>query len=501
MHFDFVTHTHTANDMITRKNQQRLSRLSRKLRQIDAVEAVEVIDVRYFACITDSSPKTPAGKNSLSKDVLINSPSACLTPTRPIRKNHNSIIDESPTLSQEPINVTWKWGGSDSPVRPLGDTIKPWRSIRHVLGTANTVTTATANSNAYTGQTLRNSFADESSNTALTEVAANDPSNDSPKGLYKFQEELRRLNENATNRDGVSGAGVGCGDISGVEAQLADNSYIEQERSAANLLGNDSFSLSPIALLSDAADENANDATALTEKPTGAADKNLSDSTLTAFKNDLLNDSDFDQVLLTCGDKIEKESQIAVTQVATVSKVEVKVEPKKKEKQFPDNDITITPANNSCLFDNDESIDDIIGNIDDAFIMNSMMTMKQPKFSRHNSMPPKADNVVPMNPRRSFTRHESMPISSMPNRSGHKEAASTATATSSQESNASAQSAISSEYLIANIKQTIGINALINFLTNQPFMCSFQDHHPHRPSRPNVRQKKLLRSDALQWSD
>lgn len=376
---------------------------------------------------TDSSPKTPAAKSShsLSKEVLLNSPSACITPTRPTRNCRGLMIDESPTLSQEPMKVTWQWGG-DSPVRPLCDTINPLRSIRQVLGTVTSTTTNGA----------RNPFKGETSNATIT---TNEASNSSPKGLYKFQEELRRIHESATNSNGVSGAGDNCDGNDHVDDAhaMADDSYTEHETSSAMLLGNDSFSMSPIAMPSDAADENANDAPSTT-KENANAQQNLSDSTLNAFKNDLLNDSDFDQVLLTCGEKIENESKIATGQAVVKNAVEeVKQHSAKTEN-------TNTPAGNSFFLDNDESIDDFICNIDDAFIMNSMLKMKQSKFSRHNSMPPKADNVNTTNQRRSFTRHESMPTSSVQNQQSRKEPGSVVTLSQS-----STESAMSSRCLPA----------------------------------------------------
>lgn len=382
----------------------------------------------------------------MTKEALLNSPTAaaCITPTRPTYKNRSHIlIDESPTLSQEPMNVDWKWNSNDSPVRPLGDSIKSMRSIRHVLGREKGATSSTVTSNA--ANERRDSFTDDAANSTLTEAAANDTSNSSPKGLYKFQEELRRINEqNAATTQNAND------DVDGHNDSYADE---RDTSTAAFITHQDSCSLSPIA----AADENANDAP-LEPLPTTSNEidtlvkqtenkPNLSDSTLNAFKNDLLNDSDFDQVLFTCGEKIDMETRIAQTQTATTA-VDRKVLSTNDTKTSGNKATITSTAVNSSLFDNDESIDDIIGNIDDTFIMNSMMKMKQStKFTRHNSMPPKADNnntTATTSQRRSFIRHESMPVTTIENRQAPIHAKPTATL--SQMSTESAQSSLSRKY-------------------------------------------------------
>ena len=102
-------------------------------------------------------------------------------------------------------------------------------------------------------------------------------------------------------------------------------------------------------------------------------------------------------------------SSKSITEGSTSStgaeRIEQKSETKKTEPAASASD------NNNCdklwsLMDTDESIDDILSSIDDAAIINSMN--QSAKFARHNSMP--QNNVIGLN-RKSFLRHESMPIS------------------------------------------------------------------------------------------
>lgn len=363
-------------------------------------------------CNLDSSPKTPVAKHahSMSSDLLFNSPTACITPIRP-RKGRPSVPDESPIpLSQEPVNVTWKWG-TDSPVRPAGEAARALRPARKVLAAVVATTTATSKSDL-TETTITNSN--------------NELSRNSPKGLYKFQEEMRRIQEKQTSEsDGAIATDTGC-------PELNFNTNFS--------MANDSFSMSPIPMV---------DATMVEPMKPANMEQTIGNTTLDAIKHDLFNDSDFDQALLSCGDKIETNvagpapastNARSTTITSTVADVSVANATVKQSKDDP------VPAVNSYFLDNDESIDDILGSIDDTIIMNSVQKLNQSKMARHNSMPPQNETVNPNNFRRSFTRHESMPISAAEILRGSKVSPSTV-ASSSMGSTESVQSVVSSNLI------------------------------------------------------
>lgn len=359
-------------------------------------------------CNLDSSPKTPVAKHahSMSSDLLFNSPTACITPIRP-RKGRPSAPDESPILlSQEPVNVTWKWG-TDSPVRSAGEAARALRPVRKVLAAVVATTTATSK-NDLTETTITN------------EVSNNELSRNSPKGLYKFQEEMRRIQEKQTcESDGATTADTGC-----PELNFSKNFSI----------ATDPFSMSSV------------DATIVEPTEPANNEQTIGNTTLDAIKNDLFNDSDFDEAFLACGDKIDTNvagpkstttDTNSATKASNAAHVSVTNSNIKQSKADP------VPAVNSYFLDNDESIDDILASIDDSIIMKSMQTLNQSKMARHNSMPPQKETVNPTNFRRSFTRHESMPISTAEVLRGLKASSSTV-ASSSLGSTESVQSVVSS---------------------------------------------------------
>lgn len=136
----------------------------------------------------------------------------------------------------------------------------------------------------------------------------------------------------------------------------------------------------------------------------------LNQSTLKAVKDDLFNDSDFDQILLTCSEKVEaniqneKNVQKNNSESGKVTVAEDCLHDATKKQ---------TVNTELSFFQNDESIDDILGNIDDSFIMNSL---NNSKMMRHKSMPQQGqgsnhnDGTSEKQNRKSFSRHESMPV-------------------------------------------------------------------------------------------
>lgn len=328
--------------------------------------------VFFFVFVLDSSPKTPAAKkcHNLSKEAILNSPTAAnITPIRS-KCGRPTIVEESPTLSQEPVNVTWKWG-SDSPVRSTHTNVL--RTIRYPLATMDRLKLNT-----------------KDRPTKLCDQTNNDASKNSPKGLYKFQEEMRRINEDATS----GGSDAGFSEDTGCPPDQ-DSSYVMS-------FANDSISMSPIPLV------DAEEVVEVNDIHSPVAQK-LGDETLNAIKNDLFEDSDFEQEMFSCVEKVVSSIELTQSKQSIDNKSneqsQVKIIQQKPETK------TESDAFKTLLFDNDESIDDLLVNIDDSFISNSVLKLNNSKLLRHNSMPPKRDPPAPPG-RKSFTRHESMPISS-----------------------------------------------------------------------------------------
>lgn len=274
------------------------------------------------------------------------------------------------------MKVTWQWG-SDTPVRAKQNQV-PLRPTRSALVKA---------TKPHSNQRSK----------ALIDQPANDPSNESPKGLYKFQEEMRRIHEAAEPDNACDVAYA-----DDVESATADSS-------GAMSITNDSFSLSPIRSVE------IEEPDKVKAPPDRVSAPVVEDTTLTTIKNDLLDNSDFDQELFTCTENVESNI-IELTQAkksAEAKPNEAKMEAKigsanvaqrtKEVGKERDQD-----AAKSDQFDNDESIDDILGRIDDSFIMNTVKNNS--KFLRHKSMPQK--EAAEPSGRKSFSRHESMPASS-----------------------------------------------------------------------------------------
>lgn len=306
----------------------------------------------------------------------------CRTPRRSTpstRVSANNGGDDSPILSQsqEPV-VTWKWSSENTPVRSTTGSSKSKLERLSKKSPIGNLYKASITSSA---SKIKNSTAAPTSSAALT---------NSPKGLFKFQEEMRKIqfdNEHV-KCDTVN---VDLRSLSNIVCPMnVDHPSVEDE------------------------DYKMDGAFATTSNyyHTAAAD-NISDT----LEQDLLNNSDFDQMLLTCAENVERklsQKHMAIGNVQNAPADTVK-------------GTTPSLSNDMNLF-NDESIDDILGNIDDSFIMH---TINKSKLSRHKSMPqellpqklqpkhqPNQSSLQQQQPsnsnyasnRKSFARHESMPV-------------------------------------------------------------------------------------------
>lgn len=343
----------------------------------------------YFICFVylDASPRTPISKSCqiLTKDSLNNSTHFESTPTRRSKGRRGIIAEDSPILSQEPVNVTWKWGNDNTPLRSTSTTkskiCRPAKS-------------SPSNNNLYRNS-MKNNVPNKASTGALSSVV---PEINSPKGFYKFQEEMRKIQfDNETDNSIFPESPLkdtGC--PLNISTPLMNLSVTEQT-------SDDDIGMKPYAIAS------------ASRKPVEIIKLNES------LKDDLLNDSDFDQILMTCTDNVEKKlSQVcAVANKRNVTEEE-STPPKK----------AMNTSNYMNLLQ-DESIDDILGNFDDTFIMNGI-NLNNSKLMRHKSMPQQqpqqtqpqqqqkqtvqqqppqiACDNQPSTSRKSFTRHESMPI-------------------------------------------------------------------------------------------
>lgn len=297
----------------------------------------------------------------------------CRTPTHRSIARASSLNagDDSPTLSQEPVKVTWKWNSENTPIRSSTSTSK--------LKLDRLARKSPMNSNLYRASITSSASKKKNSSEATATVQTN-----SPKGLFKFQEEMRKIQLETEQCDNV-------------EMQSSPN----EER--------------PMNVDSTTIHDEGNRMDVGVASTSTANDDTLSDS----FKRDLLNDSDFDQMLLTCTETVERKlsQEPTTTGVAAQS----------KDTAETSNNATVAASQSNYMsLLNDESIDDMLGNIDDSFIMNSI-NVNNSKMLRHKSMPqdmlqsqapqcqpqrpPQQPKPAPQNPnRRSFARHESMPV-------------------------------------------------------------------------------------------
>lgn len=318
----------------------------------------------------------------------------CRTPVHRY-KTRPSIIsagDDSPTLSQEPVKVTWKWNNENTPIRSTAGSSKLKYERLLKKSPINGNLRRTRITNIQENSTATSTVTSTSSTTLA----------DSPKGLFKFQQEMRQfqLANNETGR--------------------CDNDDIDMQ-TTLNSMHADNVSVYHLE------DDKMDIGVASTSNAQSAiVDKTISDP----LKQALLNDSDFDQVLLMCTEVVEQK--LTQEQMATGTVKNMPTDANKCLNAEPSQN-----CNYRSLL-NDESFDDVLGNIDDSAIMQSIH-VKNSKLSRHKSMPqesqphkqqsqshpqrspypPQPQNSTVTTNRRSFARHESMPAA-VTNKSGRQ---------------------------------------------------------------------------------
>lgn len=366
----------------------------------------------------DSSPKSTIHRNLLllPKEPLIASLDFQTTPTRRRKERPANVSgDDSPTMSQE-MTVTWRWNNENSPVRsPAASRVRS-RKDRMKDSPNNNLYRASIRSNAPSSTT--------SNSASSSEPNSYENDSRSPKGLYKFQEEMKKIQLNSHTLLQVSPMPS--------PVRIGNRSYTRSRPSETprnpNKYANAAADQSPAR-----AERASTDLHIEEVKPsTTAINFDLNNS----LKEDLLNDSDFDQVLSTCTETVEK----TFSQEANSKQTDKKPQPKSAAKP-------ISKLNNSSYmnFFNDESIDDILGDIDDS-IISSGVNLNNSKLMRHNSMPQQTKpshrqtevkqpqktaqstaekrNFSRINQstsvnRKSFTRHESMPVSATKRKSSN----------------------------------------------------------------------------------
>lgn len=370
------------------------------------------ITISIFHCILDSSPKTSVSKNIhlLSKESMQDTVNMLSTPTRKNRfmldQNQRNMNDDSPVLSQEPINISWKWNNEGTPIRAANKTSKLRRSITNSspqlqhLQRLSTKRYGSENQNGMPAATT----------SAQSPKLMAEPETHSPKGLYKFQEEMRKIQFD-TESD------TSC-DTFNDKSMTADTGYPTNPdggAAPAQLQTNDRYNDS----LNIEMDTNG-PIQSSTQIDNRGIDQNLA--------NDLMDDSDFDQFLLTCQEPAEKKAAntIATNHSTTVTN-QTNVKKASSAPEIKTTNSSNNSSNNSgsnwMLFD-DDCFDDLVKDFDVDIPSDSLNTSA--KFTRHKSMPqhphtPTTSNAKVVKPqqsthlnynynRKSFTRHESMPI-------------------------------------------------------------------------------------------
>lgn len=352
----------------------------------------------------DSSPKSAICKNIhlLSKETINDTVNLLRTPERPNRFNkqlNNIGNDESPILSQEQtVGITWKWANEGTPIRTTNKASK----LRAAKRTNDEMDTSTIPFNLMI-----------------------QPETHSPKGLYKFQEEMRKIRfdtETEMPCDNISDLNISSTPTNANKDTGYPKNDNNQFKSIDTIMNNDNVNnynynnnmRGSATVMNEVMETYATPTTPTnnaTNEPTKSDDHQMLNDSLA---NDLLNDSDFDQMLLTCTERVEK------------STVECSQSSGKDVNSRPDQ-IQIESGSSSewSLFI-DDGADDLLSNIDiDIPISDSL---NNSKFTRHKSMPqqqPKSSSNVPVSAvqsnqitgrfkpapsRKSFTRHESFPI-------------------------------------------------------------------------------------------
>ncbi|XP_055321708.1 uncharacterized protein LOC129577904 [Sitodiplosis mosellana] len=364
----------------------------------------------------DSSPKASVGKNVhlLTKETMQDTVNMISTPTRRNRfmlDHANMMNDDSPVLSQESINISWRWNNEGTPIRPTNKASKLRRSITnnspHLQNLQRLKRNSSDNQNGTTGA-------------GVLPMVISEPETHSPKGLYKFQEEMRKIQfdiESDTSCDNFNND-KSMTEAAATSTATSDTGYPTNMKGVAQA---NIFNQHTDARCSDSLDvhmmEKAEpEAKTLSQTNNYGLDDNIAD--------DLLNDSDFDQILLTC--KMPTEQKKA-SETMTTNQMQTSV---KKASSAPE--IKASGSSNSsgsnwniAAEDDDDFFDDLVKDFD-VDIPSTLNTSA--KFTRHKSMPqqPQKSNAsstatktfVPQQSsyvnsnlnRKSFIRHESMPI-------------------------------------------------------------------------------------------
>lgn len=324
------------------------------------------------------------------------------TPTRRNRfhlgSNHaNSMNDDSPILSQESINISWKWNNEGTPIR---STNKLRRSItNNAVQHQNIQRLSTKSNSTDNGTTTATATSTARARATSSPKLVTEPETHSPKGLYKFQEEMRKIQFD-TESD------ISCDNIKD-KSMTTDAGYpakIEETGTAqADVQSNARCSDN---LVYPQATENH-------QMQTNSSQNDNNDHGI----DDLLNDSEFDQMLLTCKMPAQKDASETEAKKTIVKKVDSASEIK------PSGDSNSSGSNWELI--DDDCFDDLVKDFDvDIPVDNSLNTSA--KFTRHKSMPQQPQSPATSNAktfvakqsvnnqnnmhRKSFQRHESLPI-------------------------------------------------------------------------------------------
>lgn len=295
--------------------------------------------------LLDSSPKSSTAKNIhlLSRETIQDTANMLSTPpTRRHRfiNNQTAMNDDSPVLSQEAINISWKWNNDSTPVRPTNKVSKLRQRtstnsnspIPQQLQQLKRSTKKRNSGDSPNGMTVEGTstvgaaaaavFSTGSALAAATSIAATnaEPENNSPKGLYKFQEEMRKIQfdlESDTSRDNIN---------NDRSVTVADTGYpINADQMNANYSDN-----LDIEMMEDTHVGAMHQVPPpplpqqQTSTPTLARSQKKSSITtddVDALANDLFNDSDFDQILLTCQIPAQKSTKTASETVTVANQM------------------------------------------------------------------------------------------------------------------------------------------------------------------------------------
>lgn len=254
-------------------------------------------------------------------------------PTRRNRfiNNQAALNDDSPILSQESINISWKWNNEATPVRSTNKVSKlrqrtstnnhspMQQQLQHLKRlTKNRNGGDSPNGVPVEGTSAGSAAAAAAGFTmaATTSTHTNaDPENNSPKGLYKFQEEMRKIQfdlESDTSCDNINNdksmtvvdAGypinadqTNANYSDNLDVEMMDDTHVGVDQAAPMQQEVPQQQASPTLLPRSQKSSTAND------------DMDAA--------NDLFNDSDFDQILLTCQMPAQKSATTTARETAT----------------------------------------------------------------------------------------------------------------------------------------------------------------------------------------